>query len=175
LAQAGAYRRPRRHSVDSCRPPGGRRCRRRRDRNCGSGNFVPLAVWISGSSARRTPPLRCGRTPATNRAVFLSCAKLGVGRISPPRNGSMRSSKAWAWVRLAMANIPSRHVAAPTPRMICRRVVIISAAVGWRSREVYTVCPLVCAFTTKAFALLGSTTILAARRCRRQLAPRSWL
>jgi hypothetical protein len=70
---------------------------------------------------------------------------------------------------------PKQTCGSAHPRMICRRVVIISAAVGWRSREVYTVCPLVCAFTTKAFALLGSTTILAARRCRRQLAPRSWL
>src|ERR1700704_70856 len=90
-------------------------------------NFVPLADWISSSSARRTPPLRWGLTPATNRAFFLSCAKLGVGRISPPRNGPMRSSKAWAWLRLAMANMPSRHAAAPAPRMICRRVVIMLA------------------------------------------------
>src|SRR5262245_36933530 len=89
-------------------------------------NLVPLAVLISLRD-KQTPPVRCGLTPATNRAFLLSCAKSGVASISPPRNGATLSSADWATPRVTIAGIHNRPAAAAPPRMICRRVAVIIA------------------------------------------------
>src|SRR5262249_28545626 len=88
-------------------------------------NFTPLGLWISGSIDRFTPPRRCGRTPAMNWASRRSCAKLGVGRISPPRSGATPSVAGRSSPRTRIAGIATRLAAAP--QMTCRRVEFIRA------------------------------------------------
>src|SRR5581483_9272551 len=101
-------------------------------------NFVPLAVWISGSSDRRTPPLRCGRTRAKKRAFLRNFPKSGVGRISPPRNGSRTASAAGsALLRRLIAGSHRKPAAATAPRTIWRRVgmtVRPFLRAGWNAR-----------------------------------------
>src|SRR5215212_3773925 len=88
-------------------------------------NLVPFAVLISLRD-KQTPPDRCGLTPATNRAFFLSCANSGVGSISPPRNGATLSSAVCAMLRVKIAGIHNKPAAAAPAPMICRRVAIIT-------------------------------------------------
>src|SRR5262249_36678369 len=87
-------------------------------------NLVPFAVLISLRD-RHTPPVRCGLTPATNRAFFLSRAKSGVGSISPPRNGAMSSSAGCAVLRVKIAGTHNKPAAAAPAPIICRRVTVI--------------------------------------------------